>query len=195
MKKIFLLCAFAFLALASYAQFGIKAGLNIATVRGDAWDHEDEKMLMGIHGGVYYNIQAGESFSVVPELVYSTQGNMYKGSGYKEKYVLSYINIACIFRYNTASGFYVGAGPQLGLIASAKYKEDGEDDEDIKQYVKGSDIGICARVGLVTKPGVGFYGRYNFGFTDIGENSSWKGFNSVLQVGLTYDLKMDKKGK
>lgn len=195
MKKIILSAVVAVLAIAVYAQPGIKAGLNIATVRGEAWDHADEKMLMGFHFGFYYGIGAGESFVIMPELYYSTQGDMYKSSSSKEKYVLSYINLACIFRYQTSSGFYIGAGPQLGFRASAKYKEDGEDPEDIKQYVKGSDIGICARVGFVTKPGVGFYGRYNFGLTDIGENSSWKGFNSVLQFGLTYDLKLDKKGK
>ncbi len=198
MKKLLFTCAIVIFAITVQAQFGFKAGVNMSTVRGEDWDHEDEKCLFGMHAGVFYKVKVSDNFCVVPELYYSTQGITYKGSGggedYTEKYILSYINLSFIARYNFTSGFYLGAGPQFGINTCAKFKEDG-DEEDIKDNIKGSDIAFCARTGYETKSGAGFYARYNFGITDIGKDEYWNGFNSVFQVGFTYTLKGKKKSE
>ncbi len=193
MKKLLMTLIIGTFALTVNAQFGFVLGLNVSTVGGEQWDHEDKKSLMGFNAGVFYNLKAGDNFSVQPELVYSGQGIMYKDGDFKEKYAFGYLNFTPVFRYNTPSGFFAGAGPQFGFRMCAEYQEDDEEDEDIREYIKGFDLGAAIMAGFDTESGVGFYARYNLGLTSVGEMDSWKGFNRVLQVGLRYTLKNKTK--
>jgi len=190
MKKLFLIAFIAMIAVSANAQFGLKGGLNLANLGGDDVDDEGKKALVGFYGGVFYNIACGETFSVQPELVYSGQGAKYEEFGIEAKIVLSYINLTPLARFNTSSGFFVGVGPQLGFLLSAKGKVDGQDDEDIKDQLKGIDIGGAIAAGYELENGFGFYARYNHGFTTISDNSDEKVFNRVFQVGVRYSFSM-----
>ena len=196
MKKLLFIAVLAVSALAVNAQFGIKAGLNLANLGGDDVDDEGKKALISIYGGFYYNIACGETFSFQPELVYSGQGAKYEEMGYKAKLALGYLNLTPLCRFNTSSGFFVGAGPQFGFLLSAKAKADGEDDEDIKDQLKGLDIAGAIAAGFEMENGFGFYIRYNHGFTTIADEDDTKVFNRVFQIGLRYSFnKMNGNSK
>jgi hypothetical protein len=191
MKKIFLFAIIVSALTTAQAQFGVKAGLNMANLGGDDVDDEGKKSLMGFHGGIFYNIVAGESFSVQPELVYSAQGAKYEFGGISAKFALNYLNFTPLLRYNS-SGFFVGVGPQIGFLMSAKTKADGADDEDVKDQLKSVDFAAAIAAGYEFENGFGFYGRFNYGLSSISEDSDEKVFNRVFQIGLRYSLKPSK---
>jgi hypothetical protein len=195
MKKLLFIAVMAVSALTVNAQFGLKGGLNIANLGGEDVDEEGKKAFLCFYAGFFYNFGCGENFSVQPELVYSNQGARYDDMGYKSKIVLGYINLTPLCRLNTPSGFFVGAGPQLGFLLSAKVKIEDFDDEDIKDELKGIDIGAALAAGYEMPNGFGFYARYNHGFTTLADEGSDKVFNRVLQVGLRYTLNMNGNSK
>lgn len=190
MKKLLFIAVLAVITLTANAQFGIKGGLNLANLGGDDVEDEGKKALLGFYGGAFYNIACGETFSVQPELVYSGQGAKYDFMGFESKLVLSYINLTPLARFNTSSGFFVGVGPQLGFLLSAKAKAEGQDDEDVKDQLKGIDIAGAVAAGFEFESGFGFYARYNHGFTTISDQSDTKVFNRVFQVGLRYSFNL-----
>ena len=191
MKKIFLFAILASALTTAQAQFGLKAGLNMANLGGDDVDDEGKKALMGIYGGIFYNITVGESFSVQPELVYSPQGAKYELGGVKAKLALNYLNLTPLLRYNS-SGFFVGVGPQIGFLLSAKYKEDDADDVDVKDGLKGVDFAAAFASGYEFENGFGFYARFNLGLSSISDDSDTKVLNRVFQIGLRYRIKPSK---
>jgi len=128
---------------------------------------------------------------VQPELVYSAQGAKYEMSGISAKVALNYLNLTPLLRYNS-SGFFVGVGPQIGFLMSAKTKVDGADDEDIKDNLKGVDFAAAIAAGYEFENGFGFYARYNHGLSTISDVSDEKVFNRVFQIGLRYSLKPSK---
>ncbi|MBL7740608.1 MAG: PorT family protein [Chitinophagaceae bacterium] len=192
MKKTLLIVISAIFCLTAQAQFGVKGGLNLANWGGSDADDEDKKALLGPYFGVFYNIKASDMFSVQPELVYSMQGVRYENSGFEVKIPASYLNLTPLFRYNNPSGFFVGVGPQIGFLLSAKVKEDGEDDVDIKDDLKGIDFSAALAAGYELKNGFGFYVRYNHGLSQIPDEDDVKVYNRVFQVGVRYAFKMEK---
>ena len=187
MKKTFFLVILAFAATALQAQFGVKGGINVATWAGDDVDEDGKKSLIGPYFGIFYNIECADMFSIQPELVYSSQGVKYELMGQSAKIAASYLNLTALARLNTSSGFFVGIGPQIGFLMSAKIKEDDLDDVDIKDDMKGTDIAAAIAAGYELESGFGFYARYNHGISKIAEDDS-KAYNRVFQVGLRYTI-------
>jgi hypothetical protein len=186
MKKGLLLfvCAIS-LATLSQAQvrFGFKAGANLASLSGD---NDGLKMKIGFNAGALAKISVSEAFSVQPELVFSAQGaKADEGDG---KLNLAYINLPIMAQYNTG-GFIIETGPQFGFLMSAKAKE-GDEEQDIKDGLKGLDLAWGIGLGYQTESGFGVNARYNLGFSNIiddgGDDFKWK--NSVIQVGVFYLL-------
>jgi hypothetical protein len=188
MKKLIVVFATIMTALCANAQWGVKAGLNLADLTGDGTD--DVKMLPSFHGGVFYNVPINEMFSFQPDLLYSGQGG--KASSGDEKILLSYINLAPLIRYNH-QGFFAGTGPQVGFLLSAKDKSGGAS-VDVKDFVKSTDFSWAFLIGYQLQSGFGFYGRYNVGISNIDDSGSGgKLHNSVLAFGFQYSFQNAKK--
>ena len=181
MKKLITILAVSMLGLSVNAQWGVKGGATFSTLTGD--DAQDLKTLVGVYGGVYYNMAINEMFSFQPELVFSGQGAGIKNSdGARIK--LNYLNLSPLFRYNS-NGFFAGTGPQIGFLLSAHIKDDNTS-VDFKDNVKSTDFSWAFMVGYEMPSGFGFYGRYNLGIANIAEDGDIK--NSVFQLGLRYTL-------
>jgi hypothetical protein len=194
MKKLLFLAAFAFLAFAVQAQFGLKAGVNFANLGGDDVDSDGKKANVQLYFGAYYNIALSDNISLQPELVYSGQGAKWEEGGDKAKLNLAYLNFTPLFRYNFPGGFFVGMAPQVGFLSSAKWKYDGEE-IDVKDDVKSIDFSGALALGYMLPNGFGFYARYAHGFTSIDkEDSDSKIFNRVFSVGLRYNIGGSKDG-
>jgi|SRR5687768_2546795 len=187
MKKGLLLFVCA-IALASMTQaqvrFGLKAGVNLASLSGD---NDGLAMKIGFNAGAVAKITVSEAFSVQPELVFSAQGaKADEGDG---KLNLNYINLPILAQYNTG-GFVIEAGPQFGFLMSAKQKV-GDASVDVKDMLKGLDLGLAFGVGYVTSSGFGVNARYNLGFSNIldtEDDEEGKLKNSVIQIGVSYLL-------
>src|ERR1700754_1771953 len=123
MKRSFLLlvCAVAITTVSqAQVRFGFKGGANLANVTGDI---EGVKMKIGFNAGAVAKISVTDAFSIQPEVVYSNQGATIEELDVKMN--LNYINIPVMFQYNV-SGFIIETGPQVGILASAKAKAEGE---------------------------------------------------------------------
>ncbi|MFV0573582.1 MAG: porin family protein [Xanthomarina gelatinilytica] len=213
MKKILLIAAVAVFGIsnvnAQEVSFGPKAGVNFANLNGDI---EDNDMRVGFHIGGAAEIMFTEKMGLQAELLYSLQGtkDSYSsketigGVTYTEeeeaKINLSYINIPVSFKYYIANGFNVEAGPQVGILASAKAKYDYKErvqgggydetytesgDQDVKDYYKSVDFGLNFGLGYKMENGLNFGARYNLGLMNIDDFSNsddYKISNGVIQV-------------
>ena len=182
MKKLFVFLAITCIGFSSMSQ-GIKAGVNFANFAGD--DASDEKTLVAFYAGVMYNIMISDMFSIEPQLMYSGQGAKDDND---LKLLLSYILLNPLFRYNTQSGFFVGTGPQIGFLLSAKVKQSGNS-ADVKDQFKGTDIAWAFALGYDMANGFGIYGRYNLGLTNIIDDDDADLKNSVIQIGFRYTMR------
>ena len=178
---------FAISGFSQNLQFGVKAGVNFATLSGDT---SGLNFITSIHGGVLVEVPISELFSVQPELLYSEQGS---GGADGEKLELGYLNVPVILKYYAAEGFSVEAGPQLGILLSAKSDFDGQGKEDIKKFVKDIDFGLNFGIGYKLESGLNFGARYNIGLSNIEdeeddgfESNDFKAFNSVFLISIGY---------
>lgn len=205
MRKLSLVMMAVAMTVAANAQFGINAGFNIANIGGkDATESKlggDKKALMVPHFGVYYNAMLGDHFSIQPEASFQPQGvkinSVNQTPTVTAKLALNYFDIGVIMRWNQGPGFYVGTGPQLQLLQSAKTKTAGQPDQDIKDQVKKSDFAWCFRAGYDLHMGLGFYAGFLMGFSTIDNTTNPDDIkNRVFQLGARFNItKIAKKGE
>src|SRR5690348_5230502 len=117
MKKISLFVLGIAITALSFAQspakFGLKAGVNIATLRQDNVSYDSR---IGLHVGGLAHIHLSPQWALQPEVLYSQEGA--KLNDVKLK--LDYINIPLMLQYMFNNGFRIEAGLQLGLMVNSK---------------------------------------------------------------------------
>ncbi len=174
-------CATTVYVNAQDINFGLKAGINLASLNGD--DVEDLDMVTGVHLGAVAEFGLTEKFSIQPEVIYSTQGASYD----KETLKLDYINVPVLAKYYAFEGFSIEAGPQLGFNINSEYEYDGET-EDVEE-VKTIDLAAALGVGYKLPMGVFFQARYNLGLSDAFEEVEGikiDAKNNVFQFSVGY---------
>lgn len=180
MKKL-ILCAVTLLSsIVLFAQdpkFGLKAGLNLATVTGSGGD-----LKPGFNGGVLAHIHITPAFSLQPEVMYSNQGTKYSSD---HKLLLNYINVPLLLQYNFDNGFRLQGGPQVGFLIEAKDKVNNAE-YDVKNGYNTVDFSIPLGFSYLGYSGFGVDARYNIGVTNVVKNSPVTYRNSVLQLGVFY---------
>jgi opacity protein-like surface antigen len=197
MKKIILsaamLFAVGFAAKAQDIKYGVKAGVNFATLTGDIPD--DAKMRTGFHAGVVAEFKLTEQFSIQPELLYSQQGMKYdatdpdSGINLKTTWKFDYLTLPIAAKYYIIEGLSVEAGPQIGYRLGAKIKAEADgynsQDFDFKDETKAIEFGIIGGVAYDLPMGVFFQARYNVGLSKVNDDDdSVK--NGVLQLSVGY---------
>ena len=162
--------------------FGAKAGVNFATITGD--DVESFSSRTAFHVGFVAEIVISETFSFQPELLYSAQGADWDDDGFEGTTKVDYLNVPLMAKFYVGEGFSLEAGPQVGFLLSAKDVEEGEDDFDLKDYIKGIDFGVNLGVGYKMEGGLNFGARYNLGLSDANDtdDDSFTLKNSVIQA-------------
>jgi Outer membrane protein beta-barrel domain len=192
MKKLFVF-AIAVTILShveAQVQFGIKAGLNIASLSLSSdlsGSGESVKSKTDFNAGVLASIPLFNSFTLQPEINYSGQGA--KGSDGTTTSTLNYdyINIPVLFKFNHSSGLFAETGPQIGFLISANAKTDGQS-EDIKNETSSTDFSWCFGLGYkITEMNLGIDIRYNLGLSNTIKTSGvGTSKNSVFQFGIFY---------
>ncbi|WP_452224710.1 porin family protein [Lacinutrix chionoecetis] len=205
MKKLLFAAAIAVLgftsANAQEVKFGVKAGVNFATIGGDI---EDVDGRTSFHAGGVAEIMVSEKFSVQPEVLYSSQGvseeytEEFFGEEvkYEDKLKLDYIYVPVMAKFYVAEGLSLQAGPQVGFLISAEAESevtvDGEtesDSFDAKDSFKGIDFGVGLGAGYKLDNGLNFSARYNLGLSNISDNDDADDFsiqNNVIQVSIGF---------
>ncbi|MBS7785929.1 PorT family protein [Flavobacterium sp. CYK-55] len=215
MKKI-TLCALLCFSLFVHAQdktvrktrFGLKAGLNISSLRVSGVRLKgDLSYKAGFHIGGMMQVSLSKDFLMQPELMFSNQGYNYEERTGAAKYSkvgnINYLALPVMFVYYPIKNLSLEAGPQLSFLLSHKAKVDvtGVDkfdptnpyiDEgtiDLKNESRTVEFG--ANLGLAYKINQQFFcsARYNLGITaanikDKGSDEIDR--NSVFQFSIGY---------
>lgn len=186
MKSAFLSVAFIAMVLIVHAQrtdayFGVKAGLNIASLNVE--NGVDYNSLASAHVGALAHIHITTHFAVQPELFLSGQG----GKDGSEKLKLLYLNLPLLLQYMAGSGFRLYTGPQLGVLLAAKDKT-GNVEVDFKDQLKSVDFSWAFGAGYqFPGSGLGIDTRYNLGISNINDGSPVVQ-NRVFAVGIFYQF-------
>lgn len=188
-KSIVILAALLIAGTASFAQHfdvGLKAGANIANFTGasNASDLKS-KTYVGFYGGGFVSFYVGNNFAIQPEVLFSSQGAKYEQAGMTKDFKLTYITVPVMAKYRFNGGFYIEAGPQLGVKLDEKI--DGNSSQD---FAKSTDLSIAGGIGYHSSIGIGIGARYVAGLSKVGNfdigtaTPDWK--NGVIQVGIFY---------
>lgn len=170
--------------------FGVKGGVNFATVTGDDFDSPDSRT--SFHVGVVGEFPLADIFSLQVEALYSGQGfesnvdgGIIGGDG-KVEYQLDYINVPVLAKIYATKGLSFEVGPQFSFKVNEEIDSDANDDGgdlDLDE-AKDFEFGVAGGVTFQTDMGLFATGRYIYGLTDIIEDADVK--NSVFQIGIGY---------
>ena len=193
---------FGALFLSAQVTYGVKAGINFATVTGDFTEEAESRT--GLHVGGFVEVPISERFSFQPELLYSMQGAKASVSETFEGIMLSqdvtrkqdYLNIPLMVKYYLIENLSIEAGPQVGFLLSAKGEVEssfnGEsitEDIDFKDEASSIDFGFNLGAAYQLDMGLFFGARYNFGLSNINDNEDSGELsqqNAVFQLSVGY---------
>jgi len=191
MKKIFVgIAAILFFSFTSYAQrtnFGVKAGVNLASVDIDDDDNneDDFESRTGFHAGVLAHIHVNSKVAIQPELVYSLQGGERNDDN---RLNLGYLNLPVLVQFMISDGFRLQTGPQVGFLLGAERKL-GDVEIDVSDDYNTVDWAWSFGASYIFASGFGLDARYNLGLCDIHEDNDLKAKNRVFQAGLFYQFR------
>ncbi len=200
MKKLSLLALGITTAIFSFAQtpakFGIKGGVNIATMKNESLPDNDSRI--GPHLGILAHIHLSPQFALQPEVVYSAEGGIWNNivsNGDEFKFKNDYINIPLMLQYMFDNGFRLEAGPQLGLLVSSKAEDvNTEEEDDRKDTFKSTNVSLGFGLNYLSHSGLGIGGRYNLGVSDIVKGAG-EAQGRVFQISLFYMFDNAHKAK
>jgi hypothetical protein len=163
--------------------FGIKGGLNMANLSGDS---EGTESKVDFHVGLFWMIKSSENFRIVPEIMFSRQGAQISGSS-NLRINYDYLNVPILFSYFATKQLYFQAGPQAGILFSAKVTS-GNGTQDVQSQLKEFDFSLSFGVGGNFGAAL-ISGRVNLGLTNTAKNSDGGKFpNQVFQLSLGFKL-------
>ncbi|MFM9988481.1 porin family protein [Flavobacterium sp.] len=196
MKKVLLtaVAVFAFsFANAQEVKFGVKAGLNMASLNGGDSYYGSYGSKAGFHVGGLAEIKINDKFSVQPELLYSLKGADFNygfgafGLG-TDKLNLSYIDLPIMVKFYPIQHLSAELGPNVAFLMSAKRVQNTT--VDVKDDYNSIDYGMNVGAGYELKQGIMFQLRYNIGLSDVSKSpaigTNYKDKNSVFQVSVGY---------
>jgi hypothetical protein len=189
-------------------KFGVIGGLVYSTLYGDEADSFDNRT--SFHLGVMAERSISEDFGIHGELLYAGMGSGFKEEGFEifeagtrrggggditGTIKLDYILLLIAAQYTIADGLSLQAGPQVGVLLSAKdeFEFDGiTEEEDVKDQTKGLDVGVSGGVGYEFDMGLYLQARYYLGLTEVNDfmfpgNESWKNSALFASVGFFFN--------
>ncbi len=173
--------------------FGVQAGLNVATFAGD--DSDGAEGRTGINVGLTGEYEFNENFGILIGAIYSQQGAEFDRLGGTTDVELDYINVPVLAKfYLGGSGLALEAGPQIGFIVNDEYDTNvpnGNVDIDAEtiDLSAGGGLSYKFREGTALE-GLSLGARYMFGLTNVYDDNEVSIdddlTNSVLSINLGY---------
>lgn len=212
MKQIYIcltLVGFLSIPMAVQAQmddsrFGIKAGVNLSNFYQE--ELGSQNLRLGFNAGIFTELAVGESFSIQPELLFTTKGNqitygendnLFQNllNGDEDALTgdvetnLTYIELPVLAKFTINEVINLHVGPYVSYLLDASSQVDGTLSDRLGELDRNGfntwDYGVAAGIGvdlnLVT---IGF--RYDLGLSGITEEAVWDGLindrkNQALQ--------------
>lgn len=174
--------------LKAQTYFGFKVGANFANFSGDV---ENNTIKPAFHVGGVVEVQISDFFSVQPEVLFSVQGYQNKDNT-SIKYNYNYVNLPVMVRYFVTDNISIDAGPQVGMLLSAKISTGNEELTDVKDLSNSLDYGFNLGASYEMDSGMNINVRYNYGLSNINNNDDVvdaediKINNTVIQISLGY---------
>jgi hypothetical protein len=175
------IAVFGFTVGQSQTSFGVKAGVNFATLSGDDVDGLDGQTTVNFGGVV--NIGITESLSVQPELLYSRQG--FENDDITA--FLDYITIPIMADFKVAERLSIQGGPQFGININAIEKDNDSGNEVDFENVESLDIGLGIGAQYRLPIGLFFQARYVAGLSNVFEEFEGESIdakNSVISISV-----------
>ncbi|HEX2630385.1 MAG TPA: porin family protein [Chitinophagaceae bacterium] len=156
-------------AFAQKASFGARAGLNFANITFTGYpDGVNVSSKAGLDIAAFMEYNVSKNVSIVPELGLVAYGANADYEGVvNSKIKTSYIQLPVLVKYRFNNGISLAAGPQLAFLLKGEQKDDDSEKEDIKKYLKKTDIMLTFGAGYEFSNGFGIGLRYNAGLIDI----------------------------
>ena len=194
-------------------QYGLKLGINSAKLTDSEGDGVTVSSRIGINIGSYLNYRFSDKFAFQPELLYTTQGVVNKGTSggvdVKITYKLDYLALPLMIKYYPAKNFNVEFGPQLAFNVKKEIEakaqgqsqsidlDDFFDQNGIDAKTNTFDLGLNFGLGYQITKELSLNGRYTLGLTKVfdgpdvvdsnGNSQNIK--NSVFTFGFGYTFK------
>ena len=184
---------------------GLKGGLNFAKLDGHSTVTQNYGSRTGYHLGAYAMLKISK-FALQPEIIFSRQGQSFSYNSQSLSSNYDYINIPIMIKFYLAAGLNLQVGPQFGFLAGAKgdvINSSGPAvsvDQDIRHFVKSSDLSLGFGFGWDLPLGINIGARYNLGLSDINKDTgksnppqttsmgSVQAKNQVIQISIGYRL-------
>ncbi|SHN33248.1 porin family protein [Chitinophaga sp. CF418] len=168
MKKLLFICL-VLLSTKGFSQsflkrfeFGLKAGANYSNFTNTDFATDP---LVGFHAGATVAFKITDNFLVQEEFLFSSQGAKIKGDVFGNNDIkLYYISVPFLAKYRTNSGFYIEAGPQVGMKAKEEVKG-----LTVGEFAKKLDLAAAGGIGFQSKIGLGIGVRYIYGISKVGD--------------------------
>ena len=185
MRKIYLsLIMILCLAMTAQAQrttaFGLKAGVNFATV--DGKDFSNDGFRLGYHVGGMVNVPLVLGVSIQPEFLVSLKGAG-EADGSSDNLSLLYIEIPLMAKVMLGEKFNLQFGPYGGFLINA-----GRGDLDLKSTYKSFDTGVGLGLGYIFGDRITFDARYMYGLSKVRDDVNFDAGNRVVQLSLGFLL-------
>ena len=194
MKKLLLTAAtvFAFgFANAQEFKFGVKAGLNVGDLTGNATEafiDEDTNMRPSFHVGGLVEMKLSSKFALQSEVLYSVEGAKQDVPGDSEKLIwdLQFVNIPVMAKFYATEKLSIEAGPQVGFLTKAELIYDGDTVEDLKDDSKSTAFSGNLGVGYNFTDNISAGLRYSLGLSDILDVDGYELKSNVLSLSGSY---------
>jgi hypothetical protein len=173
--------------------FGVKAGYNIAKVKGSTPSFSPRNN-NGFLIGVFFS-PASRGVGYRNELIFSRQGFTFDADGNKQEVTQDYLYMPHFSTFTIADRVQFQAGIQFGYLLNAKKTSSDGTESDIKEYMKRLDYGFAGGVEIYPFKGLLLGARYNISLGNIYEQYETGG-TTPTPVGYPFPFNPDNvKGK
>lgn len=183
MRKTLIIFVFTFLGYVAHAQlnFGVKGGVNFASIKASGSGITiSSNGITSFQLGAFANYELNEQFKLQPELLFmGIGGTAFTG----EKINVNYVALPIMAQYYLGEKFYLEAGPQFGLLLSAK-----EAGTDIKSMFKSTDLQLAGGAGFKLSDNFIVGARYGFSISNIDAFPGETAKNRCFSLTLAYQF-------
>lgn len=182
MKHILLSLAFVMSIgfLNAQLTYGVTGALNLSSYKESASGISitSANRTSFVLGGIL-NYEIQEGFSIVSGLQVGGMGGSYMGEVFK----LNYLQIPLLAKYSLTDKIFLNAGPQLGVLLSAKVGG-----EDVKSEFTSTDVQLVGGGGFQITDNIGALLRYGFSLSNVaaGSGTGVSSKNRMISLGLAY---------
>jgi opacity protein-like surface antigen len=167
--------------------FGVKGGVNFATVTGDDFDSPD--MRTSFHVGALVELPLADIFSLQVEAMYSGKGFDFEfegPDGDDAEFQLDYIDVPVLAKVYITKGLSIEAGPQFSFLVNEEIDTNPNSNSGDLELddAESFDFGVAGGLTFQTEMGLFATGRYTLGLSDIYKDVDVH--NSTFQIGLGY---------